>query len=248
VRSRDLVWDGLLNVRDLGGHPTEDGGETRFGVYVRADNLERLTDAGWRALVDYGVHTVVDLRLAGERGAEPPPDLPIVALHRPLVADFGHPDWVQINAMSLGAAPPESTRLVYLEFLERYRDRFGDVVSTIAAAEGDGAVLFHCMGGKDRTGLVTALLLRVAGVGRDSVASDYALSGTNLQAVHDEWIAGALDDDERELRIRICATPAEAMLDVLGTLDERYGGAEGYLRAAGVDDSELGRIRSRLRG
>jgi protein-tyrosine phosphatase len=247
VRSRDLVWDGLLNVRDLGGHPTEDGGRTRFGVYVRADNLERLTDAGWRALVDYGVHTVVDLRLAVERGAAPPPDLPIVALHRPLVPDFGHQDWLEINTLSLGAVPPESTRLVYLEFLERYRDRFGDAVSAIASAGGDGAVLFHCMGGKDRTGLVTALLLRVAGVDRESVASDYALSGTNLQAVHEEWIAGALDDDDRELRIRISATPAEAMLGVLATLDERYDGVEGYLRAAGVGDRELANIRLRLR-
>jgi protein-tyrosine phosphatase len=247
VGSRDLVWEGLLNVRDLGGHPTEDGGRTRFGVYVRADNLERLTDVGWRALVDYGVHTVVDLRLAGERGAEPPPDLPIVALHRPLIADFGHPDWEEINALSLGAVLPESTRLVYVEFLERYRDRFGETISTIAAADGEGAVLFHCMGGKDRTGLVAALLLRSAGVDAESVADDYSRSGVNLRAMHDEWIAGAVDDDDRALRIRISATPAEAMLGVLETLDERYGGVEGYLLAAGVDERELETIRLRLR-
>ena len=247
MRSRDLVWDGLLNVRDLGGHPTEDGGQTRFGVFVRADNLERLSEAGWRALVDYGVHTVVDLRLAVERSAAPPSDLPIVALHRPLVPDFGHPDWLEINALSLGAVLPESTRLVYLEFLERYRDRCGDAVSTIAAADGDGAVLFHCMGGKDRTGLVTALLLRVAGVDREAVAADYALSGTNLQALHDEWIAGAVDDDDRALRIRISATPAEGMLGVLETVEERYDGVQGYLRAAGVADRELTAIRRRLR-
>jgi protein-tyrosine phosphatase len=248
VRSRDLVWDGLLNVRDLGGHPTEDGGSTHFGVYVRADNLERLTDAGWLALVDYGVHTVIDLRLAEERGAEPPPDLPIVALHRPLVPDFGHPDWLEINALSLATVPPESTRLVYLEFLERYRDRFGEVISTIAAADGAGTVLFHCMGGKDRTGLVTALLLSNAGVDAESIAEDYALSAANLQALHDAWIAAAVDDDDRELRIRISASPAEAMLAVLETLEERYGGVEGYLLAAGVGDGELETLRFRLRG
>jgi protein-tyrosine phosphatase len=247
VRSRDLVWDGCLNVRDLGGHPTEDGGETRFGVYVRADNVERLTDTGWRALVDYGVRTVVDLRLAAERTAAPPDGLPVVALHRPLVPDFGHPDWEEINALSLGAVPPDSTRVVYTEFLERYRDRFGEAVSTIATADDGGAVLFHCMGGKDRTGLVTALLLRLTGVEREAVAADYAQSGSNLQALHDEWIAGALDDDERELRIRITATPAEAMLGVLDTLDQRYGGVEGYLRSAGVRERELAGIRSRLR-
>jgi protein tyrosine/serine phosphatase len=245
--SRALLWDGCLNVRDLGGHPTEDGAETRFGTYVRADNLERLTEAGWRALVDYGVRTVVDLRLEEERETAPPAGLPITALHCPLVPDFGHADWEEINALSLGAVPPDSTRLVYVEFLERYRDRFGSAVSTIATADGGGAVLFHCMGGKDRTGLVTALLLRVAGVEREAVAADYALSGTNLQALHDSWIAASADARERELRIRICATPAEAMLAVLETLDERYGGAEGYLRAAGLGDRELDGICSRLR-
>lgn len=247
MRSRDLLWDACLNVRDLGGHPTEDGGATRFGAFVRADNLERLTDAGWSALVDYGVHTVVDLRLADERGAEPPGELPIVALHRPLVPDFGHPDWLEINALSMGAVPPESTRLVYLEFLERYRDRFGEAISTIAAADGEGAVLFHCMGGKDRTGLVTALLLRLVEVDRDAVAEDYALSGINLQTQHEQWIAAADDDHDRELRIRISATPGEAMLGVLEALDERYGGAEEYLRAAGVDEEAVAGIRGRLR-
>jgi hypothetical protein len=247
VRSRDLVWDACLNVRDLGGHPTEDGGQTRFGVYVRADNVERLTETGWSALVEYGVRTVVDLRLATERSGSHPDGLPIVALHRPLVPDFGHTDWEEINALSLGSAPPDSTRVVYMEFLERYGDRFGNAVSTIATADDGGAVLFHCMGGKDRTGLVTALLLRLAGVERDAVAADYAVSGLNLQAQHDEWIAGALDDDERELRIRISATPAEAMLAVLDMLDERYDGVEGYLRSVGVSDPELAEIRSRLR-
>lgn len=246
MRSRDLVWDGCFNVRDLGGHPTEDGRETRFGAYVRADSVERLTDAGWQALVDYGVRTVVDLRLAEERQVDPPAGLPIVSLHRPLVADFGHPDWEEINALSLGAQPPESTRLVYVQFLERYRDRFGEAVSAIADAEAEGAVLFHCMGGKDRTGLTTALLLRVAGVERSSIAADYALSGENLRVMLDAWIADAPDDQERELRTRISATPAEAMLGVLDTLDERYGGAEEYLRAAGVREELLERMRARL--
>lgn len=247
MRTRDLVWEGCLNVRDLGGHSTEDGGETRFGAYVRADNLERLTDAGWQALVEYGVRTVVDLRLEEERELEPPAGLPIVALHCPLLPDFGHPDWDEINSVSLGAVPDESTRLVYLEFLERYRERFGEALSTIAAADDGGAVIFHCMGGKDRTGLVTALLLRIAGVERESIAADYALSGRNLKSMLEEWIADASDDEERELRTRISATPAEAMLGVLETLEARYGSVEGYLRAAGVTEDALATLRSRLR-
>ena len=70
--ARDLLWDGCLNVRDLGGHPTEDGGETLFGAIVRADSLERLREAGWRALVEYGVRTIIDLRLDEERNGGVP--------------------------------------------------------------------------------------------------------------------------------------------------------------------------------
>src|SRR5919204_1655163 len=82
-RSRDLVWEGLLNVRDLGGHSTEDGGETRFGSVVRADSVRRLSNDGWAALVDYGVKTIVDLRANEELEADPPAELPVEVLHVP---------------------------------------------------------------------------------------------------------------------------------------------------------------------
>ena len=193
-------------------------------MYVRADNVDRLTDAGWRALVEYGVRTVVDLRFADEREADPPVDLPIVSIHTPLVPNLSHPDWSEIHALSLAVELPESTRVVYVEFLERYRDRFGHVVGAIASADDEGAVVFYCMAGKDRTGLIAALLLSVAGVERPAIAEDYALSGENLRPLLDMWIETAGDDDERALRTRIGAAPAEAMLGVLDTLEVQYGG------------------------
>jgi protein tyrosine/serine phosphatase len=248
VQQRDLDWEGLHNVRDLGGHPTGGGKQTRFGAYVRADNVDRLTDAGWQALVEYGVGTVVDLRYAEEREVDPPVDLPIVSIHRPLVPNLAHPDWEEIHQLSLSVDVPESTKVVYLEFLDRYRDRFGDVVGAIASAEGDSGVVFYCMAGKDRTGLVAALLLAVAGAERTAIAQDYALSGQNLRAFLDGWIDTAGDEDERALRTRIGAAPAEAMLGVLDAVDERYGGVDEYLRGAGVTDELLERVRARLVG
>jgi len=245
VRERDLLWDGCLNVRDLGGHPIEGGGQTSYGAYVRADALDGLSDAGWRALVDYGVRTVVDLRRADERTADWPHDLPFVALNRPLTPAFD-PEWESITRRAMIVDAPESTRLAYIQFLERYRTGFGEAVTTIAAADGEGAVLFHCMAGKDRTGMVAALLLTIAGVDRDAIAADYALSGLNLRAALDSWIAQADDDEDRTLRARIGAAPAEAMAGVLDTLDDRYGGADGYLRAAGVDAGLIDRVHARL--
>ena len=86
--TRTLAWEGLLNVRDLGGHPIEDGGETRWGAVVRADNVRRLTDAGWRALVDYGVRSVVDLRFHEELAEDPPRELPVDVVHVSLFGEL----------------------------------------------------------------------------------------------------------------------------------------------------------------
>jgi len=241
---RHLSWDGCLNVRDLGGHATETGGTTRFGAVVRSDTVGRLTPEGWEALVAYGVRTIVDLRLPEERTTPVPDDLPVTAVRVPLLPDFGHPDWHEINSLALRAEPPESTRLLYLEFLRRYRPAFGRAVAAIAAAEE--TILVHCHAGKDRTGLVVALLLRVAGVPPEAIAADYALSADNLRELHAEWIEASASDEERGLRTRMAASPAAAMLGVLTELERGNGGAEGYLREAGVSERELARIRARL--
>jgi protein-tyrosine phosphatase len=244
---RTLAWDGCLNVRDLGGHPTEDGGTTVFGRIVRADSVRQLSDEGWRALVDYGIGTIVDLRLHEELEADPPLELPVAVVH---VSLFGSPDlayWGQIDAVGR-AAPNEvlATRNVYLRLLEDNRDNVAAAVAAVADAP-EGGVLVHCQAGKDRTGLVTALLLRVAGVGYEEIADDYARSADALAPVLDDWIDESPDEDERERRRRQSATPAAAMHGVLEELERRHGGVESFLRATGVTDDQLTRVHSRLR-
>jgi protein tyrosine/serine phosphatase len=245
VRSRALVWDACLNVRDLGGHATEDGGSTRFGVVVRGDSVGRLTAEGWDALVDYGVRTIVDLRLPEERTIPMPDGLPVTCVNVPLLPNYGHPDWDDLHRVTLGVELPDSTRLLYLEFLRRYQAAFGRALTAIADAED--AVLVHCHAGKDRTGLVVALLLRLAGVPPAAVAADYAQSAENLRPLHAAWIESSPTDDDRALRTRLSASPAEAMLGVLAELEERHGGAEGYLAEAGVPAVAIARLRGRLR-
>src|SRR5438309_11715656 len=121
MRERTLVWDGCVNVRDLGGHPAEDGRETRFGAFVRADSVRRLTDAGWAALAEYGAHTIVDLRLHSELAADPPGDVPIEVVHVPLFPELGSPGWPEIDVIT-SSTPDDVERVsgVYLEFLERF--------------------------------------------------------------------------------------------------------------------------------
>jgi protein-tyrosine phosphatase len=245
-RSRDLTWDGLLNARDLGGHPTEDGGETRWGSVVRADSVRQLTDEGWKAVVDYGVRTIVDLRSNEELAADPPAELPVDALHVPFFDDRSNV-FEEVEAASTGAADhAEATRAVYLIFLEHFRANVAAAIRAVARAP-EGAVVVHCHGGKDRTGLVTAFLLRVAGVSIPEIAADYSLSEQRLHTRHEAWFAEAADEAELARLHRIAATPESSMVGVLEELERRYGSVEAYLRAGGASDDDIARARARLR-
>ena len=244
-RSRDLVWDGILNVRDLGGHATEDGRETRFGRIVRADNIRRLSDEGWRALSEYGIRTIVDLRTEEELAADPPAEIPVDVVHAPFMDDdesmFHEADEAAERAPDVASA----TRDVYLIFLERSRPLVADVFRTIVDAP-EGGVVVHCMGGKDRTGVTVAFLLRMAGVGLDEIGADYALSEERLKPRHEQWFAEANDELELERLKRIAATPARAMVGVIEELERRYGSVEAFLRAGDAPADIAERVRARL--
>ena len=247
---RDLVWDGCLNVRDLGGLPTADGAETRFGSVVRADSVRQLSDDGWRAVVDHGVRTVIDLRGDHERDEDPPAELPVEVVHVPFM-EASEEEWEEI-AEELDAAnaatddDATATRDVYLIFLERFRDNVAKAFREVARAP-DGAVVIHCVGGKDRTGLLSAFLLHLAGVSDEEIAADYALSEARLLPRHEGWFAAAESEEELERLRRIAQCPHDAMLGVFEELRRRYGSIEEYLRSAGVSDEELELARARLR-
>jgi protein-tyrosine phosphatase len=246
---RTLVWDGCVNVRDLGGIPTEDGGTTRLGEVVRSDNVRGLTDDGWRALARHGVIRIVDLRWPEEKAEDAPRDVDVEVVH------------VSVLGPSLGESRAYLRKLdehvdsvddvadhyawSYLEFLERNRSRFGQALAAVANA--DGPVVIHCMGGKDRTGIVAALLLRLAGVSREEIGRDYALSGPNLAVTLEPWLASAPDETERRRRQKLSRTPAAAMTQVLVDLEERYGSVPAYLEAAGLSPVDIQRLRDRLR-
>lgn len=248
---RDLVWDGCLNVRELGGLPTHEGGETRFGAVVRADSVRQLSEEGWQALVDHGVRTVIDLRGDHERTEDPPAELPVEVVHVPFM-EANEAEWDEIAEeldAAVAAAPDvtTSTRDVYLVFLERFRSNVAAAVRAVAKAPAGGVVI-HCAGGKDRTGLLSAFLLHVAGVDDEEIGADYALSEERLRPRHEGWFAAAESEEELERLRRIAQTPAASMTGVFAELERRYGGVEQYLRGAGVTDEELGLVRARLRG
>ena len=222
--TRHLQWDGCSNVRDLGGLRTRDG-VTRRGAIVRGDALDRLSAAGWAALDDHGVRTVIDLRNDDEVGPDAAPRPPgLTTLHLPL-------DGVEDTAFwrDWHGRPEFGTPIYYRPFLDRFPERTAAVVTAVARAQ-HGGVAIHCGIGRDRTGLITILLLTLAGVGTGDITADYELS-------EDRVPFGRVGTfyEERGL------TPAAVITAMLAELD-----VEGYLRAAGVSDDDLGAIRARL--
>jgi protein-tyrosine phosphatase len=230
IRDRVLVWDGCVNVRDLGGLPLEGGGETQFGVVVRADSIRGLTERGWQALLDYGIGSAIDLRAADELAADPQVDAPIPVAHVPLAES--NLDW-------------SSVRVGYLGLLERYRPRFAEAVALLSKAEKP--VVVHCQGGRDRTGLVVALVLALAGVDREAILTDHVRSEESWAPFLEEWYAEADTKEELARRRRVTAPAGRTMAAVLEEVDARYGGSRDYLVGAGASEEDLDRLVLRLR-
>jgi protein-tyrosine phosphatase len=207
---RNLDWDGCRNVRDLGGFATP-AGTTAYGVFVRGDNARELTPAGWRAASDYGIRSVLDLRSDPECAADPPahPDF----THKRLSL-FDHFDGdaayrADLIARVAGLGAAEKHRLLYREALELDAARFAEAVGFLADA--DCAVLLHCAGGKDRTGVLAALLLRLVGVPVEAVAADYVRSESRLQLAESappDVIDGVIEETEASARLGRRVPPA----------------------------------------
>lgn len=233
---RHLDWDGCFNARDLGGLHTSDGRTTRWGALVRSDKLDHLTPKGWEALLAYGIRTVIDLRndaeIASNSGARP---AELVTVHVPLDDVEDTALWSYIWANDLDGSP-----LYYQPFLERKAARCAAVLAAIAQAEPSG-VVFHCGIGRDRTGLISLLLLALAGVIPTEIADDYELSGVRLAPA---WVARGVEDQGPliEAILQRKQTSARALLlaivDSLDVVD--------YLRAAGLADATIASIHTRL--
>ena len=243
--TRYLAWPTCFNARDLGGHRGRNGRQTRRGALVRADNMAHLSAEGQAALVAHGVRTVIDLLSQSEHDYEP---------RHPFVGN------VAADAVPCYRPVPliderdaETTRLVddaptrlaaYQLMLDRCQGQIAAAVRAVADAP-PGGVLFHCHSGTDRTGLVAALLLAVAGVPTEAIVEEYTLSHEPLGAFYEHYLAQVVDPEARAHFQRITA-PADLIASALAHLDAAHGGPEPYLRAAGLADGDFARLRARL--
>lgn len=242
---RHLSWEACLNVRDVGGYPTKGGKQTRQGALVRADSLHRLTAAGRAALIEYGIRTVIDLRFREEIAREPNPfagpsayDGAVNYLNLPPIDEDD-----KLVEAALESAPSVQAR--YCLSLDFGQEHIARIASAIADAP-EGGVLVHCYAGRDRTGRLIALLLALVGVPHETIAEDYALSDACLQPLYEEIFRIEPDPKEREAFAAQIAEAPAIMLNVLSYVDERYGGADAYLRGGGMSDYKLEKLRWRM--
>jgi len=201
---------------------------------VRADWLPGLSAAGRRALVDYGVSLVVDLRPEHEHEDDGLDPLPVPVVNqgmdpRPAGAAW---DW-------------PSMREAYLALADHYRAQLAQALSLLGAAEPPAAI--HCAGGRDRTGIACGMALWLAGVEPDAIADDHALSDESWAPYNDDWLAEAPDDEERERRRRVLQPAGRTLAEVLEEIEETEG-IRARLLGAGADEAALDRLVARLRG
>lgn len=208
------------------------GGVVRGMALIRADSLQFLGEDGVRTVRAAGVSRVVDLRNPGECEAGPTP-----------FAD--QPEWV--NQPVHGPDDPVGPTMAatYVVMLDNNPAGFAKAVAAIADAP-PGGVVVHCHGGKDRTGLVVALVLRLLGVDDDEILDDYALTQERLAGRLAEQLEGVTDPAIRAEKLEMLDTRRETLAHALAHLDEKYGGAEAYLTQAGLTSTQVTALKARL--
>lgn len=252
---RWIELDGVVNMRDVGGLPTSDGGTVAPRRLIRSDNLQDLSPADVRHLVDdIGVSDVVDLRTLKELrlgGDGPLRTTPLRHHHHSVYPDPKSPDDLPdfTGDQPVRQAPradPNYWSQHYQGYLAQRPDSVAAALSVIATASG--ATIVHCAAGKDRTGTIVGLALSVAGVPREAIVEDYVLTSERLDKImarllnvppYNMSLAGQTATDQLPM-----AKSMEGLLDVV---DEDFGGAEQWLRLQGWTDDEVTRLRSKLR-
>jgi len=252
VGERRPIVEGAPNLRDLGGYETTDGRRVKWGRIFRSSNLGRLTDKGLRQIQRLGIQLVCDFRTEAEARNLPNrfPDSAAVGYVRLPIqhGDFeptsvfdrikkGDSDWISEDFMIQG----------YIESVERYPEAWAWLFKLLSEPM-NRPLLFHCTGGKDRTGAAAALILLALGVPTETVVADYGLSdGYNVD------VRKAIDEHLRPFGVDFAkvepyfTAPESRMRALLEHVDARYGSAVDYLvQRAGISERTIALLKADL--
>jgi protein tyrosine/serine phosphatase len=254
-----LDLDGTANARVVGGLPTVDGRTTRSGVLLRADNLQDLTPRDVERLRgELRVRTVLDLRSTGEvhlTGPGPLKATDVVHHHLSLIPEWdGEPDRLEVERAlpRLPDRPRQRSATDLEQHYVGYVRQAGDRVATalrVLADPASGTTLVPCAAGKDRTGVVVALALSLAGVTRAAVVADYVRSAERAEGILARLKAtDAYGPSLAQTTAAEIVPVAASMEGFLDDVDRRYGGPHGLAMSIGVDEETVARLAGRLVG
>lgn len=245
---RVLALEGAWNVRTFAGLQGRNG-PIPATAFVRTADLSRLTAADRDTLAAAGVKLDIDLRTGDELQQSPD-----------VLANDARFDYQRISLMGtekmdlqkMMTSFPDSLGAAYVQWLGSNQPQFRDVFQRIAAQQ-DGAVLYHCTAGKDRTGIISGILLDLAGVPRADIVHNYAISAHYLEGQPKDSAMNvqmmALIKQHPEIARKMAGmggTAPENMEMFLDALHAQYGGAAGYLKAVGLSEEEIHALQVRL--
>lgn len=213
-----LPLQGAFNVREIGGYPTNKGGVTKWGVFLRSGDLSLINDNDINLLYEYGIRTIIDLRHDGEKENRSYPlrnDKRFNCVNIPLIDDFS-----------------KFSGSMYLAIINIFSEYVKDVFNYIGEHITCGGILFHCVSGKDRTGVIAALLLSLAGVSELDIITNYMVSAIYLRP-----FAQTINRPFNTLH----SEPAE-IEEIIGFINEKYSGSLNYLKQIGVSEGTLSNI------
>ncbi len=236
---RRIPLQGAYNTRDLGGYPCPLGA-TRFGVFLRSDSPHALTQQDLQLLYDYGVRHAIDLRGDDECAKAPsvfPQSTRFTSYHVPLSDVLETPDYE--------GDTPGSMAGLYISLLEHSGAQLAEIIHILASAEG--GTLYHCAVGKDRTGVVSMLLLLLAGVQNEDIVADYAITEIYMHEVFSAFLQEAQKQKwvEAQHPYRTYSKP-KSMWRVLRHISEKYGNVASYLASIGLCSSDLEQLRKKF--
>ncbi|HVC15032.1 MAG TPA: tyrosine-protein phosphatase [Acidimicrobiales bacterium] len=238
---RHIALEGAVNFRDLGGYRVADGRTIRWRSLFRADDLSRLSRPDRAVVRTLGIATVIDLRSRAEVEHErfPVDEIPVGFHHLPLLADL--PPFEEFRG------GPEVFAGHYLDIARRSGDQVARALGIVSRPESH-PVIVHCAAGKDRTGVLVAVLLALLGVDDETISEDYALSAKAMEGLLRNLLA-RVPDHEEEIRTvaatMFSATPAN-IRSLLDGLRDEFGSVEGYVGAHGTQPDVVAELRDWL--
>jgi protein-tyrosine phosphatase len=237
---RLIALEGAVNFRDLGGYAAGAHGRTRWRTLFRADGLGELTEADLAVLRALGIRTVIDLRSGEEleRGRFDVDAHPVAFHHFPFIDELPDADEFERRPGLLGT-----------QYREIVSDAGGQILAALQVLADPDALpaVFHCTAGKDRTGVLSAIVLSLLGVDEPTVVADYALSGAAMERLRAKLIRKYPDgrDAIENLDEVFSADPAQMEL-LLDYLRERHGSVDQYVADIGAGPGLVERLRAGL--